>query len=147
MKKIVYTFDNKEYQSNQIVELKFIIATNCIDEFLNQIGRNLCFVVNQTKERFLSNKLRQTKVVNVKCSANQMYINLLKLGHNENSEIRNNIEFYQTKFDKSKSKNSLREQYIVFNPITKKSKLIFNTPIQINGKTLIHCNKLYRRYN
>jgi hypothetical protein len=76
-----------------------------------------------------------------------MYINLLKLGHNENSEIRNNIEFYQTKFDKSKSKNSLREQYIVFNPITKKSKLIFNTPIQINGKTLIHCNKLYRRYN
>jgi hypothetical protein len=149
MKKIIYVFDNKEYQRNQITKLDFIVSTNCINNFINTIGRNNCFVQKETKEKILSNKYRQTKKVNVTCSANQMYNILLNLGHNEYSEIRNNIEIYQYKFDATinKIKNSLKEQYIVFNPTTKKSKLIFNTPIQINGKMTIHCNKLYRRYN
>jgi SpoVK/Ycf46/Vps4 family AAA+-type ATPase len=148
MKKIVYVFNNKEYEQTEIVKLDFIVSTNCINNFINEVGKNLCFVQKEIKEKILSNKYRQTKKVNVTCLANKMYNILLNLGSNEYSEIRNNIEIYQYKFDNSlnKIKNSLREQYIVFNPITKKSKLIFNTPIKINGKILIYCNKLYRRY-
>lgn len=148
MKKIVYVFDNKEYNHNQRVTLKFIVEISQIENFLKQIGKHNFFVEPKIYEQ-----KKYYKHILVTRFADNMYNLFVGLGCNDYSEIRNNIlidrhifrnESLQNKRTERKKNSPFFNKFKCYNSTTKETKYINNTPFVIK-KIAKQGTKIYSR--
>lgn len=103
MKREIYTFTGKDYESGQIVEFTFLVHRNCIENFLTRIVKSRKF---QGSPRFQfsgyqiiygTSKSFEGKTLTGRFYAYHLYRIMRELGVNDHNEVRDNFVIYQHK--------------------------------------------------
>ena len=110
MKREIYTFNEKDYESGQIVEFNFLVHKNCIENFLTKIVKS-GKLYNAPRFRFSplqticgTSKNFEGKVLTGRFFAYHLYRILRELGVNDHNEVRDNFVIFQYKLLKTHNK-------------------------------------------
>ena len=152
LKRTVYHIDGKDYESNEVITLKFNIQRVSIQTILEKANDCYIHVKSFAKEY---NEYHGTVVypdVNCKVFVLGGYVSnmanfLISLGYSEYSEI--NRGFFNIIHSCYRKPSNIGQRYkgiICFDPITKAWEMKSNSPSKINGNQSIINGKLWRRY-
>lgn len=136
MRRIVYTFDNKDYNYNSYVRLNFYVQRISINNFILRAKENgLSWKVdkNMFKDFHPTNTDGYMKSVVIYGFASSMFRFLISLGFNEHSVIMDNIYIRHNSLRNNKISNRIKWEniYVKFNSITKTTKFVYSTPFKI----------------
>lgn len=155
MTRTVYHIAGKDYEKNAECELTFNVLAVSIHNFLTIAKQEGCHVkwfgkIYTDSQRTTTNG--DIKTIILRAYSPVYLINLAKkLGKKDwdcldnNWNIRNS-ELRAQGHATNRFANHRYTGILVFDPLTKNTKLVSNSPVKILGKQLIFSGKLYRKY-
>lgn len=151
MIRTIYHIAGKDYEGNQKAELTFNVQTISIDNFLKIAKESHCFVksyssvFNDSQITYTNGAMKSITLF----AWSPLFICILaqKLGKKEWNCIDENWNIRNTELRSTKHKSQTRYNGVLcFDPATKATKLISNSPIKIIDRQVIFNGKLYRKF-